>query len=50
MPQQLHLEFAADDLDEAGALLLELGAAKPDLEPGRDRWRVFAGPPGIASA
>lgn len=46
MPRQLHLDFAADNLDEAEALLLELGAAKPDLQPGGDRWRVFTDPAG----
>jgi glyoxalase superfamily protein len=45
-PQQLHLDFAADDLDEAEVLLLELGAAKPDFQPGGDRWRVFTDPAG----
>jgi catechol 2,3-dioxygenase-like lactoylglutathione lyase family enzyme len=45
-PQQFHLDFAADDLDEAEALLLELGAAKPEFQPGGDRWRVFTDPAG----
>jgi hypothetical protein len=45
-PQQLHLDFAVDDLDEAEALLLGLGAAKPDFQPGGDRWRVFTDPAG----
>ena len=44
--QQLHLDFAVDDLDEAEALLLELGAAKPQFQPGGDRWRVFTDPAG----
>ena len=30
LPQQFHLDFAVDDLDEAEALLLKLGAAKPE--------------------
>ena len=41
MPQQLHLDFAVDDLDQAEALILELGAAKPQFQPDDDRWRVF---------
>jgi catechol 2,3-dioxygenase-like lactoylglutathione lyase family enzyme len=45
-PQQLHLDFAVDDLDEAEKLLLALGAAKPELQPGGDRWRVFTDPAG----
>jgi catechol 2,3-dioxygenase-like lactoylglutathione lyase family enzyme len=46
VPQQLHLDFAVDDLDEAEALLLVLGAAKPQSQPGGDRWRVFTDPAG----
>lgn len=46
VPQQLHLDFAVEDLDEAEARLLELGAGKPDYQPGRDRWRVFTDPAG----
>ncbi|MFE2519693.1 VOC family protein [Streptomyces mirabilis] len=45
-PQQSHLDFAVDDLDEAEALLLQLGATKPEYQPGGDRWRVFADPAG----
>jgi hypothetical protein len=46
VPQQLHLDFAVDDLDQAEALILELGAAKPRFQPGGDRWRVFTEPAG----
>ncbi|GJF30425.1 glyoxalase [Kitasatospora sp. NE20-6] len=46
VPQQSHLDFAVDDLDEAEALLLELGASKPEYQPGGDRWRVFTDPAG----
>ncbi|MGA5041349.1 VOC family protein [Streptomyces capoamus] len=47
VPQQLHLDFAVDDLDGAEALLLELGAAKPEHQPGDDdRWRVLTDPAG----
>ncbi|MDH6579490.1 VOC family protein [Kitasatospora sp. MAP5-34] len=45
-PQQFHLDFAVDDLDEGEALLLELGAVKPGYQPGGDRWRVFTDPAG----
>jgi predicted enzyme related to lactoylglutathione lyase len=45
-PQQLHLDFAVDDLDEAEALVLKLGATKPEFQPGADRWRVFTDPAG----
>lgn len=31
-PQQLHLDFAVDDLDEAEALVLKLGATKPEFQ------------------
>jgi catechol 2,3-dioxygenase-like lactoylglutathione lyase family enzyme len=46
MPQQIHLDFGVDDLDEAEAVLLELGAAKPAFQPGGDRWRVLTDPAG----
>lgn len=46
LPQQVHLDFTVDDLDEAETLLLELGAAKPEYQPGGDRWRVFTDPAG----
>ncbi|MEU2556120.1 VOC family protein [Streptomyces sp. NPDC003388] len=45
-PQQVHLDFAVDDLDGAEALLLELGAVKPEYQPGGDRWRVLTDPAG----
>ncbi|WP_046778181.1 VOC family protein [Streptomyces yangpuensis] len=46
VPQQAHFDFEVDDLDEAEALLLELGAGKPEQQPGGDRWRVFTDPAG----
>lgn len=46
LPQQSHLDFAVDDLDEAEAVLLELGARKPEHQPGGDRWRVLIDPAG----
>ncbi len=46
VPQQFHLDFAVDDLDEGEALVLGVGAAKPEFQPGGDRWRVFTDPAG----
>ncbi|QIZ00309.1 VOC family protein [Streptomyces sp. S1D4-11] len=46
VPQQSHLDFAVDDLDEAEVLLLRLGATRPEYQPGGDRWRVFTDPAG----
>jgi catechol 2,3-dioxygenase-like lactoylglutathione lyase family enzyme len=46
VPQQLHLCFAVDDLEEAEARLLGLGAGKPGQQPHEDRWRVLTDPAG----
>ncbi|MCQ8771092.1 VOC family protein [Streptomyces telluris] len=46
VPQQIHLDFEVDDLDEAEALLLELGAGKPEYQPNENRWRVLTDPAG----
>lgn len=47
VPQQLHLCFeVGEDLDEAEARLLELGAKKPDQQPHPERWRVLTDPAG----
>ncbi|MCG7526844.1 VOC family protein [Streptomyces sp. OfavH-34-F] len=45
-PQQVHLDFAVEDLDQAEVLLLELGAVKPEYQPGGGRWRVLTDPAG----
>ncbi|RJL32233.1 VOC family protein [Bailinhaonella thermotolerans] len=45
-PQQLHADFDVDDLDEAEAAVLALGATKPAHQSGGDRWRVFLDPAG----
>lgn len=37
VPQQFHLDFAVDDLDEAETRLLQLGASKPDHQPNEAR-------------
>lgn len=44
-PKQFHLNLTADDLDEAEARCVKLGATKPDFQPG-DAWRVLIDPAG----
>lgn len=44
-PQQVHLDFAVSDLDEAEERVLALGAMKPDFQPG-ETWRVYVDPAG----
>ena len=46
VPQQIHLDFEVDDLDEAESLLLELGATQTEGQPGSDRGRVLIDPAG----
>ncbi|MEV4713934.1 VOC family protein [Micromonospora sp. NPDC049374] len=46
VPQQLHLDFAVEDIGAAEAMLLELGAAKPEHQPGGDRFRILLDPAG----
>ncbi|MEU1047212.1 catechol 2,3-dioxygenase-like lactoylglutathione lyase family enzyme [Streptomyces ambofaciens] len=46
VPQQFHLDFSAEDLDAAEKWVRELGAAKPETQPGGERWRVFLDPAG----
>lgn len=47
VPQQMHICFDVEDLDEAEARLLELGAGKPDHEPREGaRFRVLTDPAG----
>lgn len=42
VPQQFHFDFAVPDLAEAEARLLELGAGKPEHQPGETKhWRVL---------
>jgi Glyoxalase-like domain len=45
VPQQLHLDFSVDDLDESEAHALRLGATKADFQPG-ESFRVFLDPVG----
>ncbi|AOR32820.1 glyoxalase [Streptomyces fodineus] len=44
--KQAHIELGVDDLDIAEKRLLELGAGKPEFQPGEDRWRVLLDPAG----
>jgi predicted enzyme related to lactoylglutathione lyase len=45
VPQQMHLDVTVDDLDEAEAAVLKLGATKHDHQPGTT-FRVFLDPAG----
>jgi predicted enzyme related to lactoylglutathione lyase len=45
MPQQMHLDVIVEDLDTAEAAVLELGATKPEHQPGKT-FRVFLDPAG----
>jgi predicted enzyme related to lactoylglutathione lyase len=44
-PQQMHLDVMVDDLDEAEAAVLGLGATKHEHQPG-ETFRVFLDPAG----
>ncbi|MER7515125.1 VOC family protein [Streptomyces sp. NPDC126499] len=46
VPQQLHLDFDVDDLPQAEARLLALGARKPDFQPDEERFVVLLDPAG----
>jgi predicted enzyme related to lactoylglutathione lyase len=45
-PQQLHLDFDVDDLDEGERAVLAIGARKADFQPEPHEWRVFLDPAG----
>jgi hypothetical protein len=45
VPQQLHIDVTVDDLDEAEAGVLALGASKHEHQPGTT-FRVFLDPAG----
>ncbi len=45
-PKRYHLDLYVDDLDKAETLCLELGATRPDTQPGGSRWRVLSDPAG----
>lgn len=44
-PQQMHLDVVVDDLDEAEAATIALGATKHEHQPG-ETFRVFLDPAG----
>lgn len=44
--KQFHLDLAADDVAATVARCVELGASKPDQQPGEDRWTVLLDPAG----
>jgi hypothetical protein len=46
MPKQIHLDLAVDDLDEAEAEAIRLGARRAAEQPGPDLWRVLLDPAG----
>jgi len=43
--KRFHLDLHVDDLDKAEQQCLDLGATKPDFQPG-ERWRVLLDPDG----
>jgi predicted enzyme related to lactoylglutathione lyase len=45
VPQQMHIDVIVDDLDEAEAAVLELGATRHQHQPGTT-FRVFLDPAG----
>jgi predicted enzyme related to lactoylglutathione lyase len=45
-PKRYHLDLHVDDLDKAELRCTELGAGKPEFQPGGDRWRVLTDPAG----
>jgi len=44
--KRLHLDFTVADLARTVAGLLELGAARPEFQPGGDEWTVLTDPEG----
>ena len=45
-PKRYHLCLRADDVAKAVKQCLELGAGKPEFQPGGDRWTVLTDPAG----
>jgi predicted enzyme related to lactoylglutathione lyase len=39
--KRFHLDLSVEDLDAAEARCRELGAVRPEFQPGGDRWRVL---------
>jgi hypothetical protein len=46
VPKQIHLDLAVDDLEQAQAEALRLGARLASEQPAPDRWRVLLDPAG----
>ncbi|WP_036528776.1 VOC family protein [Nocardia sp. CNY236] len=46
IPKQMHLDLFVDDLDDAEAAALAIGARKPDTQPAPEKWRVLLDPAG----
>lgn len=44
--KQFHLDLRVPDVAKAVEEYLELGATKPEFQPGGDRWTVLADPEG----
>jgi catechol 2,3-dioxygenase-like lactoylglutathione lyase family enzyme len=45
-PQQVHLDFAVEDVTKAEAFAVSLGATVAETQPAPDRWRVMLDPVG----
>jgi len=45
-PKRYHLCMRADDVASAVKRCLEMGASKPEFQPGGDRWTVLTDPAG----
>jgi Glyoxalase-like domain len=45
-PKQMHIDLAVDDLDQAEAEAVRLGAKRATDQPSPDRWRVLLDPAG----
>ncbi|HEV8064400.1 MAG TPA: VOC family protein [Acidimicrobiales bacterium] len=45
-PQQVHLDFAVDDLDEAEQMAVAAGAELASVQPEPEHWRVLIDPAG----
>lgn len=46
VPQQMHFDFAVEDLDLAESEAIDIGATKAMTQPSPDRWRVMLDPAG----
>lgn len=44
--KRYHLDLQVDDVADAEAAFVALGAKVPDYQPGGDRWRVLTDPEG----